>query len=258
MVDFPKLELSKLDLPKLDLAGQWDRVSTDLTAHGRKLGRELANRGHDIAGDLAKRARRESRSFAKREQAFEDEVRSWLGSPAARVAGAAVLGFVVGIAASGARKAAVQGGEALAGDWLAVLKAEHRMVEKLFETILATGARQKARRAALFVKINYALTKHALQEETVVYPALRETQIDGMAKHLYADHADIKIHLHALADMAKDDPQFIERVRALQACVAHHVREEEDEVFPAFHDKMSPQQNAKLTLAVHREGLKLA
>ena len=118
--------------------------------------------------------------------------------------------------------------------------------------------RWPARRGALFVKINYALTKHALQEETVIYPALRETQIDGMAKQLYSDHADIKIHLHELADMARNDPRFIERVRALQACVGHHVREEEDEIFPRFHGKMSPQQNAKLTLAVHREGLKLA
>jgi hemerythrin superfamily protein len=207
------------DLPKLDLAGQWDRLSADLTAQGRRLSRDLAERGQDVAGQVAKRVKRESRSFAKREQAFEGEVKSWLASPAAQVAGAAVLGFVVG---------------------------------------LATSARQKARRAALFVKINYALTKHALQEETVIYPALRETQIDGMAKHLYSDHADIKIYLHELADMAKNDPQFIERVRALQTCVVHHVREEEDEIFPRFHDKMSPQQNAKLTLAVHREGLKLA
>jgi hemerythrin superfamily protein len=253
MADLPKFDIAKLDLP-----GQWERVSADLAAQGRKLSRDLADRGQDIAEAVSKRFAEESRSFAKREQAFESDVRGWLSSPAARVAGAAVLGFVVGVAASGARKAASQGAEALAGDWLGVLKAEHRAVDSLIDTLLKTTAAQKHRRTALFAKINHALSKHAQMEETVVYPALRETHAEAMAKHLYADHADIKMLLHDLAEMSRADPAWIEKVRALQACVTHHVREEETEVFPQFHARMSPQQNARLTLMVHREGLKLA
>jgi hemerythrin superfamily protein len=246
------------DFPKLDLAEHWERLSADLGHHGRRLSRELAERGQDIAGQIGQRAAQESRSFSRREQALEAGVKGWLASPAAQVAGAAVLGFVVGVAASGARKAAMPGAEVFAGDWLGVLKAEHRLVETLFDAMLKTTAKQKTRRAALFAKINYALNKHALMEETVVYPALKDTHTDGMAKHLYADHADIKILLHELAEMSKGDPAWIERVRALQTCVAHHVREEETDVFPRFHAQMSPQQNARLTLMVHREGLKLA
>jgi hemerythrin superfamily protein len=242
MVDLPKLELSKLDLPR-----QWERISADWAA-----------RGHDIADELAKRVKQESRSFACREQTLEHSARDWLASPAGRVAGAAVLGFVAGVAASGARKMAMQGSEALAGDWMAVLKAEHRLAEGLFEALLKTNARQKTRRAALFAKLSHALNKHALQEEMVVYPALKETHVDGMAKHLYADHADMKIMLHELAEMSKGDPAWIEKLGALQACVAHHVSEEETDVFPRFHGKLSPQQNTKLTLLMHREGLKLA
>jgi hemerythrin superfamily protein len=261
MVDFPKIERSGRDL-----ADRWSRTGADLSAQGldigRRLGCDLAGRGQDVAEALSRRVRDEARSFARQEEEWERGVRGFLASPAAQLAGAAVLGFVVGVAANGARKAAIQGAEAVAGDWMAVLKAEHRAVEGLFEAMLATSARQKTRRAALFAKINYALTKHALQEETVVYPALRETHLDGaagdLAKHLYSDHADIKIFLHELGAMAKDDPLWIERIRAFHACVSHHVREEEDEVFPRFHDLLSPQQNGKLTLLVHREGLKLA
>ncbi len=238
MVDFSKLDPAHLDLPK--------------------LGRALAERGEDIAQDLAKRVKQESRSFLQHERAFERDARSWLASPAAQVAGAAVLGFVVGVAASGARKAAAQGAEVFAGDWLGVLKAEHRRVEGLFDALLKTTPRQKGRRAALFAQIDDALTKHALMEETVVYPALKETHTDGMAKHLYADHADIKILLHDLTEIDKADPAWLEKVRALEACVAHHVHEEEEDVYPRFHDQLSPQQNAKLTLQVHRQGLKLA
>ncbi len=242
MVNAPRIELSKFEIPE-----DWTRAASDIAA-----------RGSDVAGRWAGRLEREARSFARREEDRIDAVTAVLTSPAAQMIGAAALGFLVGVAANSARKAAVQGAEAMGGDWLAVLKAEHRAVEGLFEALLKTSARQKARRAALFAKLKHALNKHALQEETVVYPALKETHTDGMAKHLYADHADIKIFLREIEDMAKDDPLWIERIRACQACVAHHVREEEVEVFPRFHHQMSPQQNGRLTMLMHREGLKLA
>lgn len=246
MADMPKLELGKFEIPH-----DWTRRTTELAARAQDLASELA-------GHWAGRVKSEARSFADREEDRIDAVTAALTSPAARLIGAAALGFAVGVAAHSARKAAVQGTEAIGGDWLAVLKAEHRMAEALFDALLKTGARQKNRRAALFIKLKRALMKHALQEEAVVYPALRETHVDGMAKHLYADHAEIKILLSELDGLAKDDPSWIERVRALQACAAHHVREEETEVFPHFHGQLSPQQNRRLTLLMHKEGLKLA
>lgn len=240
-----------MNLRDIEIPQAWTRKASDLIARGGDLAAGFTGRAADRVKD-------EARSFAEREQDHFDAVTAFVTSPAAQMVGAAALGFMVGMAVNPARKAAVQGAEAVAGDWLAVLKAEHRMVEALFEVLLKTTARQKARRAALFAKIKRALTKHALQEEAVIYPALRESQVDGMAKHLYSDHADMKIFIRELEDMAKDDPSWVERVRAFQACVAHHVREEEDEVFPRFHDALPAQQNGRLTLLMHKEGLKLA
>lgn len=253
MPDMPKLELSKFEIPE-----DWTRRTTELAARAQDLASELAAKGSDLAGHWAGRVKSEARSFADREEERIDAITAALTSPTAQLLGAAALGFVAGVAANSARKAAIQGTEALGGDWMAVLKAEHRMAEALFEALLKTTARQKNRRAALFMKLKWALMKHALQEETVVYPALKEMETDGMAKHLYADHADIKIFISELEALPKDDPLWIERVRAFQACVAHHVREEEAEVFPRFHARLSPQQNRRITMLMHREGLKLA
>jgi hemerythrin superfamily protein/ElaB/YqjD/DUF883 family membrane-anchored ribosome-binding protein len=236
-----------MNLRDIEIPETWTRAASDLIA-----------RGSDLASRTTGRVKDEARSFAKREQESIDAVTAFVTSPAAQMVGAAALGFVVGLAVNPARKAAVQGAEAVAGDWQAVLKAEHRVVEALFEAVLKTTAKQKVRRAALFAKIKRLLTKHALQEETVVYPALKEFQVDGMAKHLYSDHADMKIFIRELEDLAKDDPSWVERMRAFQACVAHHVREEEDEVFPRFHNALNAQQNGRLTLLMHKEGLKLA
>jgi hemerythrin superfamily protein len=253
MADMPKLELSRFEIPE-----EWTRRTSELASRAQDLAADLAAKGSDLAGHWTGRVKSEARSFAKREEGRIDALTTLLTSPTAQLIGAATLGFVIGVAANSARKAAIQGSEAIGGDWLAVLKAEHRMAEALFEALLKTSVRQKNRRTALFIKLKWALMKHALQEETVIYPGLRETHVDGMAKHLYADHADIKIYLSELDGLPKDDPLWIERVRALQACVAHHVREEETEVFPHFHGQLSPQQNRRLTALMHKEGLKLA
>jgi hemerythrin superfamily protein len=240
-----------MTLRDIDIPDSWTHKASGLVARGGDLAAEAAGRA-------AGRVRDEARAFAKREQDHIDAVTAFVTSPAAQLVGAAALGFVVGLAVNPARKAAVQGVEAVAGDWLAVLKAEHRMVEAQLEALLKTTAKQKVRRAALLAKIKRALTKHALQEETVIYPAVKERQADGMAKHLYSDHADLKIFIRELEDLAKDDASFIERVRAFQACVAHHVREEEDEVFPRFHRALTAQENGRLTQLMLKEGVQLA
>ena len=174
----------------------------------------------------------------------------------ALVAGAA-MGFLAGLAFSPARKAAIQGMEALEGDWFDVLKAEHEAVEVLFELLLATSERQVARRQMLLTKIAYNLNKHAIQEENVVYPALHK--IDEQAAHrLVADHGEIKNMLSDLQyTIDKDDPAWLETARKLSDAVIAHAREEEEEIFPRLRD-LSPEDNDAITRRMHWEGIKVA
>jgi hemerythrin superfamily protein len=174
------------------------------------------------------------------------------------MAAAGAVGLVAGLAANFGRKALVQGAESLAGDWVDVLKAEHLMVIELFDKVEETQPDQKTRRAALLSKIKYALSKHALQEENAVYPAMRQADPEGAAEKLFHDHAEIKTYLYELETMPKDDPQWLPRLRAFRRLIEEHVREEEDVVFPAFRETMSEEQNAKLTALMHKEGFKLA
>jgi hemerythrin superfamily protein len=173
-------------------------------------------------------------------------------------AGAAAVGFIAGVAANKARKVAVQGLEATQGDWFDVLKAEHRLVEGIFEKLLKTDESQKAQRTKLLVALEQALGKHALQEEDVVYPHLRLAGIESETKVLQAEHGDVKTYLHELEVMPKDDPRWIERVREFHKLIDHHVKEEENEIYPRFRARMSSEDNAKLTKRMHLEGLKLA
>jgi hemerythrin superfamily protein len=173
------------------------------------------------------------------------------------VAGAAA-GLVAGLALTAGRKLLTQGMEAAAGDWFSVLKAEHLAVMKLFDKLEQIADQQAAKRGAIFLKIKAALSKHAFQEESVIYPALRKADTDGAAKHLNEDHFEMKALLSEGEQMDKASPEFVQLAKRLRTLIETHVREEEDQIFPALQSKLDAEENKKLTLLMHKEGVKLA
>lgn len=179
-----------------------------------------------------------------------------------RLAGAAAVGFVLGAGSLGVRKLAMQAVTGVAGDWLAAPKADHKLVDGLFEVLAQTEDHETARRHLLISKIAYALAKHQFEEEHVIYPALLGERIEGGAettpRRLDGEHFEMKALMHELMEGPKDRAGWLDKARALHKLVREHAREEEEIVFPALHDRLSKAQNRKLTLAMHREGLKLA
>jgi len=139
-----------------------------------------------------------------------------------------------------------------------VLKAEHRVVDGIFDKLLKTDDTQAATRTKLLLALSQALGKHALQEEDVVYPHLRLAGIEAEAKELQAEHGDVKTYLHELEELPKDDAKWLDRVRDFHKLIQHHVKEEENEIYPRFKARLSNEDNIKLTKRMHLEGLKLA
>jgi hemerythrin superfamily protein len=68
----------------------------------------------------------------------------------------------------------------------------------------------------------------------------------------------VKTYLYELEGMAKDDPAWLARVRDFRAMIEEHMREEEDEIFPAFRERLSEEKNAELTALMNKEGFKFA
>jgi hemerythrin superfamily protein len=192
-----------------------------------------------------------------RSQSSRGDSGSGLGQ-AGVLAAAAMAGAAVGLAANYGRKLVVQGMAGAGGDWAEALAAEHRAVLALFDKLEATGDEQTWIRAHILTRIRNALGRHALEEENVVYPALREANEAHDADALNAEHGYIKTFLYELDNMPKAGPGWIERVRAFRILLGEHMRMEEDQVFPAFRATLTEEQNAKLTAAVAREGMKLA
>jgi hemerythrin superfamily protein len=172
--------------------------------------------------------------------------------------GAAVAGAAVGLAANMGRKLFVQMTSGVSGDWLDALKTEHAMTLAIFDKIETTDDSQTTQRSALLAKLKYALTKHSLQEENVIYPALRQANSTYDADHLEEDHGYVKTYLYELETMAKDSPEWLARVRDFRQMIQTHMREEEDEIFPKFRELLSEEQNSRITAMMHKEGFKFA
>ena len=182
---------------------------------------------------------------------------SW-GESAGPLLGAALAGAAIGFAANYGRKFLMQGLEAAAGDWDAILAAEHEMTLAIFDKMLATDETQTWKRSMLLMKLTHALDKHAHQEEMVVYPALREANQAVDADHLEGEHGYIKTFIYELKNMGPSAPNWLEKVREFRSLVSKHAHMEEEEVFPTFKQAMSEEQNAKITGLVNADGFWMA
>jgi hypothetical protein len=110
-------------------------------------------------------------------------------------------------------------------DAIALLKADHRKVEGLFEDFeKASGA---AKKAALVKQICTELTVHTMIEEEIFYPACRGKIEDDTLDEAYVEHDGAKMLIAELMNGAPDDDFYDAKVTVLSEEIKHHVKEEE-------------------------------
>lgn len=172
--------------------------------------------------------------------------------------GAAALGVFAGVALARSKRFAFRARSRLHGDWFGHLRAEHRVVKKLLKAMTHADFEEPARRAALLEKVSELITRHAVEEENAVYPALGGMGEDGEAADLIDDHAEMKTLLRELQSLSPEDAQWRVQAKALKRVFDKHVREEEDEVFPVLRERLGELENDKLTKLVQREGVRVS
>lgn len=131
---------------------------------------------------------------------------------------------------------------------------DHREIMSILDEMVAEPAGSRVNRSRLFVMLKRKLAKHALAEEDVVYPLLAsQGQTSEQSKHLYQEHADIKIFLFRLEEMVKSGEDWGEQARLLHNLVRGHIDEEERDVFPRLRQTLTRDRQPKISGQIRRE-----
>jgi hypothetical protein len=110
-------------------------------------------------------------------------------------------------------------------DAIALLKADHRTVEELFEKF--ENAKGSANKKKLADQICMELKIHTTIEEEIFYPAFRGKIEDDTLDEAYVEHDGAKVLVNDISAGSPEDDFFDAKVTVLSEEVKHHVREEE-------------------------------
>ena len=115
--------------------------------------------------------------------------------------------------------------EELPNDAIALLKADHRKVEALFEEF--DQARRSDRKARIVEQICTELKIHTMIEEEIFYPAVKPKIDASIVEEGVIEHDSAKVLINDLAQADPKDEYYDAKVKVLSEEIKHHVAEEE-------------------------------
>lgn len=116
-------------------------------------------------------------------------------------------------------------------DAIALLRADHGVVSGLFEDYEKTHSVKTKK--SLVAEICTALSVHAQIEEEIFYPAVKAALKDkALVPEARVEHATLKDLIAQIDGIEPDGEIYDAKVKVLSEYVKHHVKEEQNEMFP--------------------------
>jgi len=113
----------------------------------------------------------------------------------------------------------------------ALLKADHKLVNLLFAQY--ESARSSTKKQAIVAQICEELTVHAQIEEEIFYPQVKAALKDKeLIPEATVEHATLKELIAQIQDCEPEGEMYDAKVKVLSEYVKHHVKEEQNEIFP--------------------------
>lgn len=145
-------------------------------------------------------------------------------------------------------------------DAVALLKADHRAVEDLFEQFESAGSNGAKQKIA--GQICLELTVHTKIEEEIFYPACEGVVEEDLLGEAHVEHDGAKVLINDIEAGGPDDAYYDAKVHVLSEEIKHHVKEEEapsegmfaqvrktDVDLVALHDAMLARKEELMALA---------
>jgi len=111
------------------------------------------------------------------------------------------------------------------------LRADHKKVSDLFATYEKT--RSSAKKKQIVTEICTELSVHAQLEEEIFYPAVKQALKDSeLIPEATVEHATLKDLIAQVQGVEPDGEMFDAKIKVMSEYVKHHVKEEQNEMFP--------------------------
>lgn len=136
---------------------------------------------------------------------------------------------------------------------ISLLKADHDVVEKLFEKVKAN---ENGNNSAVFKNIKTELETHTHIEETIFYPFLLEKgkkDVKDIVREGIEEHGQVKTLLTEMDGMSGRTDEFKAKIKVMMENVEHHVKEEENEMFPMVEDQIGSEKLKELGTQMQKE-----
>jgi hemerythrin superfamily protein len=186
------------------------------------------------------------RTRRRRKAAFPWDIAALAGGLAVGILGSRLLPPVLS-AATGAVRVG------LGQDPFDRLAQDHRRILAILDQMLQVRDGALARRGALLLSLRRTLTRHALAEEDVIYPMLHgPAGAADAARSLYAEHAEMKIHLYALEQALTNGASWGVQLPTLRDLIARHIRAEEDVEFPRLQEALDARARRTTAAQIRR------
>jgi hemerythrin-like domain-containing protein len=119
-------------------------------------------------------------------------------------------------------------------DALAMLKADHDKVKKMFKEFEKLNSDETEEKAQLVKQACAELKVHTQLENEIVYPAVREAiEDDDLMDEALVEHEAAEELISQLEQMQPGDEMYDAKFTVLGEYVNHHIAEEQKEMFPA-------------------------
>lgn len=128
-----------------------------------------------------------------------------------------------------------------------LLEQDHRAVRDDLSKIGLTETEGTEERTMLFTRVKEALALHMEFEEKVFYPAAREAT--GMVDEIRDDieeHQEAKELIQQISGLDPDDEEWREKVVDLASALDHHIRDEEEKLFPQSRERLNESQKGAM------------